>query len=133
MNIIVITGRLTKDPETRTTSTGKNVASFTVAVDKQFPPQDGGPTADFFDVSCWSKQAEYVENYGKKGRLVAVEGRMESRQYTDKNDQKRTVWQITASNVSFLDRGDSQSGDKQAAKGQASVNAQSPIEDPFAE
>ncbi|RYG42407.1 single-stranded DNA-binding protein, partial [bacterium] len=77
---------MVRDPELRTTNTGKNVVEFSVAVDKRVKPQsDGQPTADFFRVKAWNQQADFVSQYGGKGRLCAVDGRLESRQYNDKD------------------------------------------------
>ena len=104
LNTITIIGRLVADPELRTTNTGKNVASLRVAVERKFK-KEGEPDADFFRASCWGQQAEYVNNYGGKGRLVVVTGRMECRPYVDKDSgAKREVWEILADSVSLLDR-----------------------------
>lgn len=105
MNRIVIIGRLTRDPELRTTSTGKSYAMFSVAVNKRIKPQnEGEPTADFFNVKVWGQTADYVGNYLTKGRLVSVDGRMESRKYTDQQGIQREAWEINADSVSGLDR-----------------------------
>ena len=82
INRVVLVGRLTRDPELRSTSTGKQVCDFSIAVQKKFKPQDGSPDADFFRVSAWEKTAEFVANYLTKGRLVAVDGRLQSRKFT---------------------------------------------------
>lgn len=104
MNRVIIIGRLTRDPELRTTSTGKNVCDFSVAVDKRIKPTNGDPTADFFRVSTWDKTAEFVGNYLHKGRLVAVDGRLSSRKYTAADGTNREVVEIVADNVQGLDR-----------------------------
>lgn len=104
MNRVILIGRLTRDPEVRTTNTGKQVADFSIAVDKKFKPQDGSPTADFFRVSCWDKTAEFVGNYLTKGRLVAVDGRLQSRKYTANDGTNREVVEVVAENVQGLDR-----------------------------
>lgn len=103
MNRIILIGRLTADPELKTTSTGKSVVSFTIAVDKKFKPQDG-PTADFFRVSAWDKTAEFVGNYLTKGRLVAVDGRAEQRKYQDKDGNNRESFDVVAETVQGLDK-----------------------------
>jgi single-strand DNA-binding protein len=113
MNRVVLIGRLTRDPELRTTNTGKNVVSFSIAVDKKFKPQDStAPTADFFRCTAWQQTADFVSNYLSKGRLVAVDGRLEQRQFTDKDGNKREVVEVIAENVQGLDRprDDSQAG-----------------------
>jgi len=98
MNNISIIGRLPRDPESRNTPTGKTVAKFSLAVRKFKAASDGSDT-DWFDVEAWGHDADYVTNYGTKGRLAAVCGRMESRKHEGK-----TYWTIKATSVSFLDR-----------------------------
>ena len=105
MNHIVIIGRLTKDPELRYTPNGVAVGSFTVAVDRPFNNDNGDLEADFIPVVVWQKLAENCANHLKKGRLVAVEGRLQIRSYDTQDGQKRRVAEIVASNVQFLDRG----------------------------
>lgn len=104
MNRVILIGRLTRDPEVRTTTTGKTVADFSIAVDKRIKPQDGSPTADFFRVSAWGQSAEYVGNYLTKGRLVAVDGRLQSRKYTANDGTNREVVEVVADSVQGLDR-----------------------------
>lgn len=100
MNNLVIIGRLVRDPELKTTTTGKQIANFCVAVDNQ--GKDKG--ASFFECQAWEKTAEFVSQYLGKGRLVAVSGRIQSRSYQNKDDQKVTVWEVTANEVKSLDR-----------------------------
>jgi single-strand DNA-binding protein len=104
LNRVVLIGRLTRDPEIRTTQTGKQVADFSLAVDKRIKPTDGSATADFFRVSAWGNTADFVANYLGKGRLVAVEGRLQSRSFTDREGNKREVVEVVADNVQGLDR-----------------------------
>lgn len=104
VNSVVLIGRLTRDPELRTTTTGKNVCSFSIAVNKKFKPQDGSPDADFFNIVAWNKDADYVVNYLTKGRLVAVEGRLQARKYTASDGSNREVVEIVAESVQGLDR-----------------------------
>lgn len=104
INRVVLVGRLTRDPELRTTTTGKSVCDFSIAVQKRIKPQDGSPDADFFRVNCWDRTAEYVANYLTKGRLVAVDGRLQSRRYTAQDGSNREVVEIVADNVQGLDR-----------------------------
>lgn len=104
MNHIVIIGRLTKDPELRYTPNGVAVGNFVIAVDRQFS-RDGNKETDFIPVVVWQKLAENCANHLKKGRLVAVEGRLQIRSYDTQDGQKRRVAEIVASNVQFLDRG----------------------------
>lgn len=104
VNRVVLVGRLTRDPELRTTTTGKSVCDFSIAVQKKIKPQDGSPDADFFRVNAWGAQADYVSNYLTKGRLVAVDGRLQSRKYTTSDGQNREVVEIVADSVQGLDR-----------------------------
>lgn len=97
LNHSVIMGRLTADPEIRRTNSGKAVCSFTVAVDK--PGKDAG--ASFIPCVAWEKTAEFIEKYFAKGSMLALEGRVESRQYETKDGQKRTVVELVASQVHF--------------------------------
>ena len=97
LNHSTIMGRLTADPEIRRTNSGKAVCSFTVAVDK--PGKDSG--ASFIPCVAWEKTAEFIEKYFSKGSLLALEGRVESRQYETKEGQKRTVVELVASQVHF--------------------------------
>ncbi len=104
VNRVVLIGRLTRDPELRTTSTGKNVVEFSIAVNKRIKPQDGSPDADFFRIKAWGQTADYVNNYLAKGRLVAVDGRLETRKWTDQNGSNRETVEVVADNVNGLDR-----------------------------
>lgn len=104
VNRVVLIGRLTRDPELRTTQTGKNVVEFSIAVNKRIKPQDGSPDADFFRVKAWGQTADYVNNYINKGRLVAVDGRLETRKWTDQNGSNRESVEVVADNVNALDR-----------------------------
>lgn len=105
INTVALTGRIVRDPETRTTNGGKEVANFTIAVNKRYKPADADtPDADFFKIICWGKTSEYVSNYLQKGRLVGIEGRLSSRKYTDKDGNNREVVEIVADNVTSLER-----------------------------
>jgi len=103
INRVVLVGRITRDPELRTTQGGKSVVDFSIAVDKRVKPKDG-PTADFFRVQAWDKAAEFVANYLGKGRLVAVDGRLTSRKYTATDGANREVVEVVAETVQSLDR-----------------------------
>ncbi len=104
LNRIVLIGRLTREPELRFTSTGTAVANFTLAVDRQRPNSQGEREADFIRIIVWGKQAETCSNYLGKGRLVAVDGRLQISKYQDKEGQSRTSAEVVAENVRFLDR-----------------------------
>jgi single-strand DNA-binding protein len=103
MNSVNMVGRLTRDPELKTTNTGKSVCSFCIAVDRQFKSQDG-PTADFFECTAWGQPGEFLNQYGGKGRVVGVSGRVENREYEDKDGNKRKVTNIIADRVQLLDK-----------------------------
>lgn len=103
MNKAILVGRLTKDPELRTTPTGRNVCQFSVAVSRNFTNANGEREADFINCVVWDKQAENLVKYQKKGNQIAVEGRIQTRNYDDKDGKKVYVTEILASNISFLD------------------------------
>ena len=103
MNKAILIGRLTKDPELRTTPTGRNVCQFSVAVSRNFTNANGEREADFINCVVWDKQAENLVKYQKKGNQIAVEGRIQTRNYDDKEGKKVYVTEILASNISFLD------------------------------
>ncbi len=103
LNRVILIGRLTRDPELRYTTNGKPVVRFTLAVDRQRAPQ-GERSTDFIDIVAWEKLAETVHNYLNKGRLAAVQGRLQVRSYEAKDGQRRRVWEVVADQVSFLDR-----------------------------
>lgn len=104
INRVILTGRMTRDAELRTTSTGKNVAEFGLAVNKKIRPQDGSPDAFFFNIKVWGQSAEYASNYLGKGRLVAVDGRLEQRHYVANDGTKREVIEVVADSIYGLDR-----------------------------
>lgn len=100
MNVVVMVGRLTRDPELRfIAGSGKAVATFAIAVDRPYAKEK---TADFFNVVVWGKNAENTANYQRKGSQVCVKGHLQSRSYEDKTGQKRYVTEVVADNVEFL-------------------------------
>ena len=104
LNHIVIMGRLTRDPELRRTGSGVAVASFTVAVDRDFGGRDGGEKeADFIDCVAWRQTGEFVSKYFTKGRMIVVSGRLQIRSWTDKDGNKRRTAEVVADNVYFGD------------------------------
>lgn len=123
LNRVTLVGRMVRDPELRTTGTGRNVAAFQVAVPKKMKSSDGTSDADFIRVKCWSQTADFVHAYGAKGRLVSVDGRLEARRYQDKEGNTRDIVEVVAENVNLLDR-------KRAEEG--APNATS-LPDPFAD
>ena len=101
LNIVAIMGRLGRDPELRQTTTGKNVCSFSIACDRGRKDPNGQNQTDWLDIVAWDKTAEFVCRYFQKGSLIAVDGRLQTRQYQDKNGQTRTATEIVAQNVNF--------------------------------
>ncbi len=104
LNRIILIGRLTRDPELRYTPQGVPVASFTLAVDRPFSNQQGQRETDFIDCVAWRKLGETVGNHLAKGRLVALEGRLQIRSYEAQDGTKRRVAEVIADSVRFLDR-----------------------------
>lgn len=100
MNKIIISGRLVKDPELRTTTSGTEVCNFTVAVDRRIKKGEE-KQADFIDCTAWGKSGVFVSTYFHKGDGIEVEGRFESRKYADRDGNNRTAWGVTCDNVQF--------------------------------
>lgn len=112
LNRIILMGRLTRDPELRHTQTGTAVASFSLAVDRDFRNRDSGEKGvDFIDVVAWRNTAEFVSKYFTKGRMAVVEGRLQIRDWTDREGGKRRSAEVVADNIYFGDsRRDSEGG-----------------------
>ena len=104
LNRIILMGRLTRDPELRHTQSGVSVASFTLAVDRDFKDRSTGEKAtDFIDIVAWRQTGEFVSKYLTKGRLAVVEGRLQLRDWTDRDGNKRRSAEVVADNVYFGD------------------------------
>ena len=103
LNKIIIMGRLTRDPELRRTASSTAVAGFTLAVDRDFKSQNGEKSTDFIDVVAWRNTAEFVAKYFTKGRMAAVEGRLQIRDWKDKDGNNRRSAEVVAENVYFGD------------------------------
>ena len=103
-NRIVLVGRLTADPELRYTPSGVPVASFRLAVDRQVKNQAGEKETDFINIVLWRQQAEFSANYLNKGRMVLVEGRLQIRNWTTQDGQRRTTAEVVGNNVQALER-----------------------------
>ena len=103
LNRIIVMGRLTRDPELRRTQSGISVTSFSVAVDRDFKSQSGERETDFIEVVAWRNTAEFVTKYFSKGRMAVVEGRLQIRDWTDRDGQKRRTAEIVADNIYFGD------------------------------
>ena len=102
LNHITIMGRLTRDPELRTTQSGVSVTSFTVAVDRDFGGRDGSERqTDFIDCVAWRQTGEFVSKYFHKGSMIVVSGRLQSRKWQDRDGNNRTSWEVNADNVYF--------------------------------
>ena len=102
INVVVLMGRLTADPELKQTANGASVTSFSIAVDRNFAnKQTGERQTDFINIVAWRQTAEFICKYFRKGSMIAIEGSLQSRGYEDKEGKKRTVYEVLANNVSF--------------------------------
>ena len=101
-NLVVLTGRLTADPELKTTQSGISVTSFSIAVDRRYRAGEEKQT-DFINVVAWRQSAEFVAKYFKKGNMIGIEGSIQTRKYTDKNGNNRTAFEVVANNVQFVE------------------------------
>lgn len=125
LNCAVIMGRLTADPELRTTPNGISVTSFSVAVDRSYQRAGEDRQTDFINVVAWRNTAEFVSRYFRKGSMIAVQGSIQTRNYEDRNGNKRTAFEIVADNVSFCGS-KSESGTGGAPARQAAPAAPAP-------
>ena len=120
LNHITIMGRLTRDPELRRTGSGTPVASFTLAVDRDFGKTESGEKeTDFIDCVAWRNTAEFVEKYFSKGRMAVVAGRLQIRNWTDKEGNKRRTAEVIADQVYFADSKKEESGGSSYAPAEA--------------
>ncbi|MFC4077250.1 single-stranded DNA-binding protein [Salinithrix halophila] len=139
LNRVVLIGRLTRDPELRYTPGGVAVTSFNLAVNRRFTNQQGEKEADFIDIVAWRQLAETVANYMKKGRLVAVEGRLQIRSFENQEGRRIKVAEVVAENVQFLEsRSQAASGSgadysQSQGKNDGFNAGRSPSTDPFAD
>lgn len=101
-NIVILSGRLTANPELKTTNSGKSVCNFTIAVERKFKQGAEKPT-DFIDIVAWGNTAEIVSKYFSKGSMIGIEGSVQTRKYTDKDGNNRTAFEILANNVQFME------------------------------
>ena len=135
LNHIVIMGRLARDPELRRTQSGVPVASFRLAVDRDFKDKNTGERGtDWIDVVAWRATGEFVSRYFTKGRMAVVEGRLQMRDWTDKEGNKRTTAEVVADNVYFGDSrrdGDGGGYSPSYSGGERSYSAPAPRSDPF--
>lgn len=117
LNKIILMGRLTRDPELRHTSNGVAVTSFSLAVDRDFKGRDGERETDFIDVVAWRGAAEFVSKYFTKGRMAVVEGRLQMRDWTDRDGNKRRSFEVLADSVYFGDSKRAEASESDAPAG----------------
>jgi single-strand DNA-binding protein len=103
LNKIVVMGRMVATPELRTTPTGTSVTNFTIACDRDYTPSNGNKETDFIDVVAWRSTAEFASKYFSKGRMAVVEGRLQMREWKDKDGNNRKIAEIVADNIYFGD------------------------------
>ena len=101
LNCVTLMGRLTADPEVRTTTTGKSVCTFSIAVDRSFARAGEQRQTDFINIVAWENQANFISRYFGKGSMIAIQGSIQTRPYEDKNGNKRTAFEVIAREVSF--------------------------------
>ena len=114
LNVVAIMGRLVADPELRTTTQGTNVCSFRIACERSYFKPGEQRQADFVDIVAWGKTAEFICKFFHKGSMIAVDGSLQTRNYQDKQGNKRTAVEVVASNISFAG---AKAADKPAARG----------------
>lgn len=126
MNKIVLTGRLTANPECRYTANNTAVTSFTLAVDKNFKNEDGNKEADFINIVAWNKKAEFINQYLKKGDKVGIIGRLQVRSYQNEKGQNRYVTEVVADEVEFLN---SKKSEEKLVSAEVKVDSNKPYEE----
>lgn len=115
MNKAILIGRLTKDPELKTTASGISVCSFTLAVNRRFKNADGNYDADFISCVAWRQQADFLTKYFAKGRMVGLVGSIQTRTYEDKEGKKVYITEVTADEIHFVDSKASSGDSRQSA------------------
>lgn len=126
INRVVLTGHLTKDPELKVTQSGLSVVQFVIGVQRQFARKDGEREADFISCVAWRKTAENIAKYFRKGQLIGIDGRVQTRSYDDKNGQRVYVTEVVVDNFAFL------SSQKGQGNQNSSQRPNAPVQDPFA-
>ncbi|WMJ84341.1 single-stranded DNA-binding protein [Oscillospiraceae bacterium LTW-04] len=114
-NKAILIGRLVADPEMRTTPNGVNVASLRIAVDRAYTSKGAEKKADFINIVCWRQQAEFVSRYFSKGKAIGIEGSIQTRDYTDKEGNKRYAFEVVADRVFFVESKNASGGTPAAA------------------
>ena len=104
MNVAILMGRLTDNPELRKTANGISVTSFSLAVDRSFKTSSGERQTDFINIVAWRQTAEFCANYFRKGQLVAIEGTIQTRKYQDKEGNNRTAFEVVANQAHFAEK-----------------------------
>ena len=104
LNSVCLMGRLTADPELKSTQSGVSVCNFRIAVDRTYTPKGQEKQTDFINIITWRSTAEFVSRYFRKGQLVAVQGSIQTGQYTDRDGNKRTTFDVVADNVFFAEK-----------------------------
>lgn len=104
LNSVCLMGRLTADPELKSTQSGVSVCNFRIAVDRTYTPKGQEKQTDFINIVTWRGTAEFVSRYFRKGQLVAVQGSIQTSQYTDRDGNKRTAFDVVADNVFFAEK-----------------------------
>lgn len=104
MNVIALTGNLTRDPELRKTAAGTSVVSATIAVTRAMKGPNGEKKTDFIDFVAWDRKADYLSQYAHKGDRLDLTGRLESREYQGRNGEKRIAWEVIAENVTCFSK-----------------------------
>lgn len=127
LNRICLVGRLTADPELKTTQTGKPIASFRLAVNRDFKTQD--QDADFIQCIAFGQPADFIRDYASKGRLAAIDGRLQVRNWTTQDGQKRTVSEVVAERVNLLDKRESANRTTTSGQASGSFDYSKPVED----
>lgn len=129
-NLVVLTGRLTADPELKTTPTGVSVTTFSIAVSRRYKAGEENQ-ADFINIVAWRQTAEFITKYFQKGSMIGIEGSIQTRRYTDKDGKTRNVFEVIANNVQFVEsKRDSAAGNtaEPASFSNASVNEFTEVE-----
>lgn len=119
LNKIILSGRLVRDPEMRTTQSGKSIASFTLAVDRDFAPQGQKKETDFINCTAWNGTADFMSRYFSKGSMATVCGSLQIQNYTDRDGNKRSAPNVNVENIYFA-------GEKRAEKSDSGENSKSP-------
>ena len=124
LNVVVLMGRLVADPELRQTPSGVSVTSFTLAVDRSYVKQGQERQTDFIDIVAWRKTAEHICKFFKKGSLIAVDGSIQTRKYTDRDGKNRTAFEVVANNVNFCEsKKENNNNTYKKPKGQPDISA----------